>query len=469
MTTTARCPGAVRLRSRWTARALAGAFIDLFLAWAFLCFAALASAAVRALALLGISIPCTCARPHLPCLLAFLARYPARALHHIHASLRSRFPFDDDQRQQWEEEAAAADGDGDPRRELEEVRAEMQRELEKERSASASAAEEAMAMILRLQKEKSALEIDARQQRRAAEERSAFHEDELEELRDIVLLREREARALRKEVDSYRRLLGLATEEEGDDEDEVMVTPRSVWPESQPSSSRSVGVQLGNDSGFSFQTPFSHQEFVTPFRDDLDKGRIDDYRIAVQTPNEVPVVESKQEQDSCEDDGAETVEILPHSARSLDFDQGGGDFHVDAAAGTEEEKTSDEFQEGACADKISRDHSGSENDSNIFDVHVVDDMCFSKEVKGLIGRSFSDATMQTERFQIRAAADDLLVKSLNAVKSAQDKIKLAASERRESLQLQLLEDIAIQLQGIKDAAEAERHMYCASPKKTMKN
>jgi hypothetical protein len=36
----------------------------------------------------------TYARPHIPCLLAFLAWYPARALRHVHACLRSHFPFD---------------------------------------------------------------------------------------------------------------------------------------------------------------------------------------------------------------------------------------------------------------------------------------------------------------------------------------------------------------------------------------
>jgi hypothetical protein len=359
--TAARCPGAARLRSRWTARALAGAFLDLFFAWAFLCFAALASAAARVL-------PCTCVRPHVPCLHAFLARYPARALRHIHASLRSRFPFDgeDSPRQREEPAATAVGGDG--------ARAELQRELEKERSASASAAEEAMAMILHLQKEKSALEIEARQQRRTADERCAFYEDELEELRDIVLHRERELRSLRREVDGYRRLLGLAPE---DEEDEVMMTPRSFMPDSQPSSSRSVGVQLGNHSGFSFQTPSFRQEMV---RDDLVKVGIDDDCIAVQTPtDEAPGVESKQELDTCHDDGAETVEILPLSARSLDFNQI-GDFHVDAGAGMEEQ-TTDKFQQVACRgmDTISHDHSGSENDSNIYDVHVVDDICFSKE------------------------------------------------------------------------------------------
>jgi hypothetical protein len=83
------------------------------------------------------------------------------------------------------------------------------------------------------------------------------------------------------------------------------------------------------------------------------------------------VVDSKQELGSCEDDGTETVEILPLSARCLDFDQG---------AGTEEQ-TAGKFQEGACGgmDMSSHDHSGSENDGNIYDVHVVDDIRFSKE------------------------------------------------------------------------------------------
>ncbi|RLM66041.1 hypothetical protein C2845_PM16G07270 [Panicum miliaceum] len=145
------------------------------------------------------------------------------------ADLHTRFPFAgpaDDGEEESEEPAADAEG-ADPRGRREEARAELQRELEKERSAAASAAEEAMAMILRLQKEKSALEIEARQQRRTADERCAFYEDEVEELRDIVLVRDRKARALRKEVDAYRRLLGLgpAEDEEDDDEDQEMVTP----------------------------------------------------------------------------------------------------------------------------------------------------------------------------------------------------------------------------------------------------
>jgi len=65
----------------------------------------------------------------------------------------------------------AADTEDANPRSGEEVRVEIQQELEKERSATVSAAEEAMAMILCLEKEKSVLEIEARQQRRTANER----------------------------------------------------------------------------------------------------------------------------------------------------------------------------------------------------------------------------------------------------------------------------------------------------------
>ncbi|XP_047064482.1 uncharacterized protein LOC124672265 [Lolium rigidum] len=413
------CPAGAGVHASWTPRALAGAFLDLAIVYAFLCAAAAASA--------------------------------------------------DDE----EEELVDAQEDDvrDLNREADQqrrdVRSALQQELDKERSAAASAAEEAMAMILRLQKDKSALEIEARQQRRTADERCAFYEDEVEELRDILLMREREARSLQKEVESYRRLLGLSVDgddDDGDDE-EVMMTPHNFFSEGDPSSSRSAA----NDSGFSTaRRPFVREELLSPIRVTHPLGGYQD-SLPVQ-PAPPPLLGSK-----LEDDGADTVVILPLSARSLDFPQSarsldqGGDVEVDAAAGIKamEALTADEFQE-ARVDKICHDIVPTENDANVFDVHVVDDICFSTEVKGLIGRSFSDAAMQADKLQNRAAADDLLGKSLNAIKGAQDKIRLAANERRQSLQLQLLEDIADQLQEIKDAADAGRNLHCISPKSSKK-
>ncbi|KAL5216365.1 hypothetical protein ABZP36_007766 [Zizania latifolia] len=476
-----RCPGPAGVRARWTAGALAGAFLDVALVWTCLCAAAAASVASRLLALFGLRLPCTCARPNLPCLLAFLSRYPSRALASVLSFVRSRFPFaahdhggyDDDSSS--EEEAEPVEG-GLRREVVEErdVRAALQRELEKERSAAASAVEEAMAMILRLQKEKSALEIEARQQRRTADERCAFYEDEVEELRDIVLVREREARALQKEVDAYRRLLGLATED--DEDDDEMMTPHSTMLEGEPSSSKSINTntrnygmaQLLNDSVFSFKMPILSEDLLPPIHLDHVKS-VNEDRSSSDTSGKVPVVGLEPEVHSCEDDGTETVEILPLSAGTLDSV---GDVEVVAAVHMKPaEELPGEFQEVECGatNKIGHDFAGSDSDANIYDVHVVDDMCFSTEVKGLIGRSFSDVTMQAEKLQNKVVADDLLGRSLSAIKGAQDKIKLAATERKQSSQLQLLEDIAIQLQEIKDAAETGRRLHCVSPKNSKKS
>uniref|UniRef100_A0ACD5UQF7 Uncharacterized protein n=2 Tax=Avena sativa TaxID=4498 RepID=A0ACD5UQF7_AVESA len=493
------CPAGAGVHAVWTPRALAGAFLDLAIVYAFLWAAAAASAASALLALFKLHLPCTCSRPHLPCLFGFLTRYPSRVLESLGHSLRSRFPFaagsggrQDEEKEEEEELVDAEEEDRDLKRETEErrdVRSALQQELDKERSAAASAAEEAMAMILRLQKEKSSLEIELRQQRRTSDERCAFYEDEVEELRDILLMREREARSLQKEVESYRRLLGLSGDD--DEEDEEMMTPHNFFSEGDPSSSRSVDKNSGrgaNDSAFSLRRPFVRKELLSPIRVSHPLGG-NEGSLAVQPPGKVPVVlGSELQADGCKDDGAETVVILPLSARSLDFPQSarsldfpqsahsldqGGDVEVDAAAAIKamEVLTADQFQEvdsGGRVDKTCHDFVATENDANIFDVHVVDDICFSTEVKGLIGRSFSDAAMQADKLQNRAATDDLLGKSLNAIKGAQDKIRLAANERRQSLQLQLLEDIADQLQEIKDAADAGRNLHCISPKNSKK-
>ncbi|KAK1294499.1 hypothetical protein QJS10_CPA16g00591 [Acorus calamus] len=87
-------------------------------------------------------------------------------------------------------------------------------ELEKERSAAATAADEAMAMILRLQKEKAVVEMEARQYQRMIEEKSAYDEEEMDILKEIIIRREREKHVLEKEVDSCRKVL-LSHEKNG--------------------------------------------------------------------------------------------------------------------------------------------------------------------------------------------------------------------------------------------------------------
>lgn len=85
----------------------------------------------------------------------------------------------------------------------------VQLELEKERAAAASAADEAMAMILRLQADKAAIEMEARQYQRMIEEQIAYEEEEMEILKEILVRRERENHFLEKEVEAYRQLKSL--------------------------------------------------------------------------------------------------------------------------------------------------------------------------------------------------------------------------------------------------------------------
>ena len=43
--------------------------------------------------LLGLPLPYICARPHLPCILTFLACYRSHVVGSLHADLHTRFPF----------------------------------------------------------------------------------------------------------------------------------------------------------------------------------------------------------------------------------------------------------------------------------------------------------------------------------------------------------------------------------------
>lgn len=95
-------------------------------------------------------------------------------------------------------------------RELEEAQvayAALYLELEKERSAAATAADEAMAMILRLQSEKAAVQMESRQYQRMIEEKSAYDDEEMEILKEIIMRREREKHVLEKEVEAYRQAI----------------------------------------------------------------------------------------------------------------------------------------------------------------------------------------------------------------------------------------------------------------------
>ncbi|KAJ8900088.1 hypothetical protein K2173_024204 [Erythroxylum novogranatense] len=77
-------------------------------------------------------------------------------------------------------------------------------ELEEERNASCSAANEAMSMILRLQREKAEIQMEARQFKRFAEEKTAHDQQEILALEDLLYKREQAIQSLTCEVQAYK-------------------------------------------------------------------------------------------------------------------------------------------------------------------------------------------------------------------------------------------------------------------------
>ncbi|KAL0421854.1 UNVERIFIED_CONTAM: putative myosin-binding protein 5 [Sesamum latifolium] len=81
-------------------------------------------------------------------------------------------------------------------------------ELDEERSASAIAANNAMAMITRLQAEKAAVQMEALQYQRMMEEQAEYDQEGLQIMRDILVKREEDIKALESELEAYREKYG---------------------------------------------------------------------------------------------------------------------------------------------------------------------------------------------------------------------------------------------------------------------
>jgi len=82
----------------------------------------------------------------------------------------------------------------------------MYLELEKERNASATAANEAMGMIARLQEEKVAVLMEARQFQQVVEQKSMHDQEAIEGLREVIARIEEEKRELEEENEFYRSI-----------------------------------------------------------------------------------------------------------------------------------------------------------------------------------------------------------------------------------------------------------------------
>ncbi len=87
-----------------------------------------------------------------------------------------------------------------------EALAAMYLELEKERNASATAANEAMGMIARLQEEKAAVLMEARQFQQVVEQKSMHDQEAVEGLREVIVRIGEEKRELEEENEFYRSI-----------------------------------------------------------------------------------------------------------------------------------------------------------------------------------------------------------------------------------------------------------------------
>ncbi len=87
-----------------------------------------------------------------------------------------------------------------------EALAAMYLELEKERNASATAANEAMGMIARLQEEKAAVLMEARQFQQVVEQKSMHDQEAIEGLRKVIVRIEEEKCELEEENEFYRSI-----------------------------------------------------------------------------------------------------------------------------------------------------------------------------------------------------------------------------------------------------------------------
>ena len=80
-------------------------------------------------------------------------------------------------------------------------------ELEQERNSSATAASEALAMISRLQEEKAAVQMEARQYQRMVVEKEMYDQEAIEVLKEILAKREEEKIAMEEEIQLWRESL----------------------------------------------------------------------------------------------------------------------------------------------------------------------------------------------------------------------------------------------------------------------
>ncbi|KAL3828380.1 hypothetical protein ACJIZ3_017182 [Penstemon smallii] len=330
------------------------------------------------------------------------------------------------------------------------ARAALYIELEKERSAAASAADEAMAMILRLQEEKASIAMEARQYQRIIEEKSAYDAEEMKILKEILVRRETEKHFLEKELEDYRQMVSLGNEELTDDDPILMLhqlTDKNVMIEDRFSE-----TSFGNESSIQFQG------------EKISFPNSDEQSMEMSTSNSVGNMDLQEK----EMISADNLYLTPNGPQECKFleekiiipcnGNETGDSNYDS-----KQKLMDEDTE----------------DTHVYDVHVIGDgiKLRSKSEQQLSGSSSEmssgippigpkgKSSLTDLRKSSMSEVDSEMLKIDSEVGRLRERLKIVQegrgklsslsveSREREDIQLKLLEDIARQVQEIRNLNE----------------
>lgn len=330
------------------------------------------------------------------------------------------------------ERIAIDDGDKDNRivsltQELEEERAARSAlyvELDEERNAAATAADEAMAMILRLQEEKASIEMESRQYKRMIEEKSAYDLEEMNILKEILLRREREKHFLEKEVEAYRQMVRLENDQlSGDNVQDFNEDPDLILQE------LSMSIANRKNSG--------NEDVELPKQEDIEK--------TIAIVGEVPNLEMKAG-DAFNGNKEVYKQLAETESRVYDV-------HVidnepkssDESKGSKKRPTMDET-DGSFLRRLEKEADQNRSGSEAAGGRL-------PPISSKNARRNSTSVLDNERIRIDTEVG-WLRERLRIVQEGREKLNFSIDNReKESLQLQLLEDIARQLHEIRMLTE----------------
>lgn len=348
-------------------------------------------------------------------------------------------------------------------------------ELEKERNAAATAAEEAMAMILRLQKEKASVEMEARQYQRMIEEKSAYDAEEMNILKEILMRREREKHFLEKEVEAYRTMIFGNEGSENEAQESVGILGERDISEDPSVILQQISESVSKTEKIKTSKNFSEYEATMS---------IETQNLTVEFGKELPIPKWDNKQDS----------DLSLSSRKLEFEEKGiVDVNENLPIQEENflEKNVETYNEAGTI--ILADG----EEPSVHDVHVIDDeldkcnlISTDKTEAKIINRSnsaiassglpptgnwrgkkawSSDLIRRNSMSMVENEREKLdsevgwLREKLRTVQEGRQKLNISMGHlEREKIQLLLLEDIASQLQEIRELTEPRQVFRPAS-------